>query len=651
MTITRALMLAWCLLASVWPATAAPLPAWAREVLTAGSSTEKAPAIILLDQVDITITPDGRMRTVRRYAVQIRDRSGTDAAVLRAVYIPGSGSVKQQRGWIAREVSARDLTDDAIVDAALVNNDVYNDVRVRAISGRSAVTVGDTFVAELETDEALLFSQFDWGFQATWPAVTLRRVLNLPPGWRMTAQTFNGSVPEPRVQANSYVWERTAVDAIPDEPAMPPYSDVVPRVAISMFGPDPARVPGQFSSWQDVARWLNALGDTASASTPALASKAAELTKNAQSPYEKAAAIARYVQRIQYISIQTGLGRGGGYQPRRASLVFERGYGDCKDKVALMRALLSTVGISSSLVSLYSGDREYVRDGWPSPQQFNHAIIAIQMPAGPDRPLPVVQHPALGPLLFFDPTDEFTPFGELPLDEQGSLALVVNPSTGSLTRLPSVKADTHRIERIVTGVLLDSGNLTATVRERYSGHMATIARARRGSLTPDEYRDVLTSRLSAGIPRVKVSSVTLPTDTVDDEDVSLAVEAPGFAQKAGTLVLVPLPFNSAILPQLPASASRKTGVVLEPRVAVDSITFRLPVGLSLDGGPPPAVSFESPFGRYQLEVALRDGMLQATRRLEISMQRVAPAQVQEARTFFERVRRADSDVVVLTPKP
>jgi hypothetical protein len=44
-------------------------------------------------------------------------------------------------------------------------------------------------------------------------------------------------------------------------------------------------------------------------------------------------------------------------------------------------------------------------------------------------------------------------------------------------------------------------------------------------------------------------------------------------------------------------------------------------------------------------------MLQATRRLEISMQRVAPAQVQEARTFFERVRRADNDVVVLTPKP
>lgn len=650
MTGARALTLALCLLASAGPAVAAPLPAWARDVLTAGSGTEKASAVILLDQIDVTLTTDGRMRTLHRYVVQVRDRAGADAAVLRAVYIPGSGSVKQQRGWIAREASARDLNDDAFVDAALVNNDIYNDVRVRAISGRTQMMVGDTFVAELETDEALLFPQIDWDLQASWPAVTIRRVLTLPAGWRMTAQALNGSVPEPRTQGSSYVWERTSVDAIPDERAMPPLSDVVPRVAISMFGPDAARVPGQFSSWQDVARWLHVLSETASATTPALVTKAAELTKDAPSPYEKAAAIARYVQRIQYISIQTGIGRGGGYQPRKASLVFERGYGDCKDKAALMRVMLATVGISSSLVTLYSGDRGYVREGWTSPQQFNHAIIAIGLPASDDRPLPVAQHPGLGSLMFFDPTDEFTPFGELPLTEQGSLALVVHPDTSALTRLPAVPPDLHKTERTVTGVMLDSGNFTATVHERYSGHMATVARARRGSLTPDEYRDVLTTRLSAGIPRVKISGVTLPTDTPVEEELSLAVEAQGFAQKAGSLVLVPMPFDAGAVPQLPAASNRKTGVSLEPRVVVESVRIRIPAGLVVDG-PPPSVAIESPFGRYQLNVDLRDGTLQATRRLDIPLQRIAPAQVQEARAFFERVRRADGDVVVLTPQP
>jgi len=63
------------------------------------------------------------------------------------------------------------------------------------------------------------------------------------------------------------------------------------------------------------------------------------------------------------------------------------------------------------------------------------------------------------------------------------------------------------------------------------------------------------------------------------------------------------------------------------------------------------MSLESPFGRYRLEVVLRDGSLEATRRLEFPMQRIAPAQVREARSFVERVRRADSDVVVLTSQP
>lgn len=114
--------------------------------------------------------------------------------------------------------------------------------------------------------------------------------------------------------------------------------------------------------------------------------------------------------------------------------------------------------------------------------------------------------------------------------------------------------------------------------------------------------------------------------------------------------MVPLPFTAGIVPSLPSSMNRKTGLSLEPRVVVDTVRLRVPPGLSIDG-PPSSMSLESPFGRYRLEVVLRDGSLEATRRLEFPMQRIAPAQVQEARSFVERVRRADSDVVVLTSQP
>ena len=39
--------------------------------------------------------------------------------------------------------------------------------------------------------------------------------------------------------------------------------------------------------------------------------------------------------------------------------------------------ILAAAGVRSWLVSIYSGDPDYVRDSFPSPQQFNHAIVAI----------------------------------------------------------------------------------------------------------------------------------------------------------------------------------------------------------------------------------------------------------------------------------
>jgi transglutaminase-like putative cysteine protease len=47
--------------------------------------------------------------------------------------------------------------------------------------------------------------------------------------------------------------------------------------------------------------------------------------------------------------------------------VLARNYGDCKDKAALMRALLKAAGIDSYAVIIYSGDRHFVRPEWPGP--------------------------------------------------------------------------------------------------------------------------------------------------------------------------------------------------------------------------------------------------------------------------------------------
>src|SRR5262249_10321762 len=142
--------------------------------------------------------------------------------------------------------------------------------------------------------------------------------------------------------------------------------------------------------------------------TEPIRTKTAQLTANSATEIEKIHAIAAFVQQTNYVDVQLNITKGGGYTPRRAEETLARNYGDCKDKATLMRSLLTAAGIDSYLTTIFAGNRNFVRPEWPSPMQFNHAIIAIRVPDSVALPT-VVEAPGIGKLLMFDPTDSITP--------------------------------------------------------------------------------------------------------------------------------------------------------------------------------------------------------------------------------------------------
>ena len=94
--------------------------------------------------------------------------------------------------------------------------------------------------------------------------------------------------------------------------------------------------------------------------------------------------------------------------PRReaeARVVLRRHF--ASSSTGSLKALLAAVGVQAHIVAIYSGDPDYVQPDWPSPQQFNHAIAAIVLPAAVQVPAFTVEA-SLGNVLYFDPTDEFT---------------------------------------------------------------------------------------------------------------------------------------------------------------------------------------------------------------------------------------------------
>ena len=371
------------------------------------------------------------------------------------------------------------------------------------------------------------------------------------------------------------------------------------------------------------------------------------LTANAKTELERIQAIGWFVQRVKYVSIQTGVGRGGGYRPHPAADVLVKEYGDCKDKATLMRALLKAVGIDSYLVTIYSSDRSYVQEGWPSPQQFNHAIVAARV-SEDTKAGAIIQHPVLGRLLFFDPTNGATPVSDLPAYEQSSPALIAAGGQGDLVHTPETPPSANASEREIHAVLDENGKLTAKISEVFSGQSAALERGVYNSRGLPEFRKLIENWISLGASGATISKVE-PSDAFLQGRFRLDAEfeAPGYAQiRAGRLMI----FKPAIVGRRQSvfltETKRSYPVLLNATAFNEKVSIQLPAAFKVDELPD-AQTLETPFGRYVSSCEVKEGQLLFTRTLELRAATIPAAQYQAVRKFFEHIRNVEQTPVVL----
>ena len=630
------------------PAGAADAPAWlmaaARMEPTALES--KAAAVVLHDEEHVTVAGDGRLVTRRTYAVKVLTRDGQDAAALREIYTTKGGEVRALRAWIVNDGRSVELGRAETVDLALADNDIYNESRLRVLTAGRAAVPGIVFGGESEVVERTVFTQIEWRLRQLWPVRLARRVLTLPPSGSVRSVTLGAPPIQPVREGASHVWTVRDLPGFVIEPDGPPASALGTRVAVT-YDPGSSRQTA-FESWTEVAGWLDTLVAPQSAATPELTARARTLTAGAATDLDRIRAVGRHAQQVQYISIQTGLGRGGGYTPHAASDVLARNYGDCKDKANLMKALLATLGIKSYLVTIYSGDPDYVRAEWPSPQQFNHAIVAVVLAAPSDQPAAMV-HPSLGPLLFFDPTDPDTPLGELPRYLEGSQALVV-AKDGVLVRMPLSRPENHAQVRQVSGTVTETGGLTATLSHVSVGEPASRDRRLYRSLSREDYARLIErdARALAGSARVTLGQVGDEAAT-NRFQRSVSIEATGFAQAVNRLLIVrPPELRGVPLPETGA-AERLTAVQVEFSEVRDLLDLGVPASMTVDELPEPQTATAA-FGNFSVEWLVENGRVKRSLRLRLTRSTVAPAEAPALRTFVQAFRDAERAPVVLAPR-
>ena len=236
-------------------------------------------------------------------------------------------------------------------------------------------------------------------------------------------------------------------------------------MVISFFPPGGAALNG-FANWSEMGKWYSNLTSARRESSADITRQVAALTASSTNPIQKMKALAQFVQHdIRYVAIELGI---GGWQPHPAADVFTHHYGDCKDKATLLSSMLKQIGVESFYVVINT------RRGSVTPQTpasvgvFNHAILAIQLPANTSDPslIAKVQHPRYGTLLFFDPTNELTPFGEIGGYLQQNYGLLVTSEGGELVELPTQPRAMNSIVR--AGKLrLDGSGGTVTLNVRW----------------------------------------------------------------------------------------------------------------------------------------------------------------------------------------
>ena len=610
---------------------------------------KKVSTVVLVDESTMTVGEDGRVVTVSSYAVRILNQDGRKSAVARVGYQTDTGKVRDFRAWLIRPGgSTKIYGKDQIVDEADLN-DVYEESRSKKIVARDDAEPGSVFGFQVTTEVRPFFNQTMWFFQDTDPVLSSKLTLVLPAGWRASGITFNHAKIEPTISGNSYTWELRDIPPIAFEPASPSMFSLVARLAVSYSPTEGIRAPESraFESWTEISRWYTTLSDPQVTPNEQIVTKVKELTAGAKTELEKIRAIARFVQNIQYISIQIGVGR---WRPHAAADVLAKAYGDCKDKANLMRSMLKVVGIEAFPVLIFSGDPNFVEEVWPSPGQFNHCIVAIRLKedltAGS-----ILNHPTLGRLLIFDATDDSTQIGDLPDHEQGSLALIAAGDSGGLVRMPSTDPEANQMEREAEVQLSEDGSISAIVRERSRGQAAVSERRAFRGLSNDDYKQLIERRVTRGAPAAKVNKIAPADDAIGSKfglDVDFSARQYGQVMQNRLLV-----FNPAIVERreslLLTEAKREHPIVLDSQSFSEVVRVKLPAGFDVDEMPDP-VKLDAPFGSYKTSYVVKDGELVFTRALTQRATTIPAAQYPVIRSFFERMRAAEQAPVVLARK-
>lgn len=632
---------------------ASGVPDWVSAQLSAPvpAHDEKADAAVLYADSTLTVEKNGNMVRRDRRVLRILRPEGERYGLVQTFYTSLS-RLRELRGWsIPANGKSYAVSEGDAIETGLPgvqNGVIASDLRVKVLR-IPAATPGSTVAYEIERELWPYQIADNWIFQDAIPVREAHYTLSLPAGWSYSATWLNHPEIAPTAAgANQWQWVVQDVERFRVEPHMPPLQGLLSQLVVEPISP--TEQSRRLDSWHDVGVWYGGLTQGRRDPAPPLIQMVADLTASKATTLDKMHALADFVQKdIRYVGIELGI---GGYQPHPAVTVFNNGYGDCKDKVTLLSAMLRQIGIESYYV-LVNTERGSITEQTPSNLNFNHAILAVRIPADLQDPTIQAQVPVagLGNVLIFDPTDEYTPFGYIRGRLQGDYALVVAPDGGSLVALPQSPTELRGIRRTGKLTLDEQGTLRGDVHEVRLGDEASQQRFTLQSVASDTDRIKPVEALVAD-SFTTVTILKASVGNLHDDYRSLiwnySLEAANYAKPAGNLLLLrPRVLGTDARDFLETKDTRTQAIEFNgPEQNTDDFEVTLPAGYQAEELPMP-VDMDYGFASYHSHSELAGKVLRYSRRFELKDVSVPASKAEELRAFYRLISSDERKLIVL----
>jgi hypothetical protein len=590
------------LLLTVTPAFAGSqptLPDWVAQLAAkpVGTYPPRTNAVVLLDQTSIVFTGPNEYQETYRRVVRILRPEGREERELLVHYRQGE-RINNIHAWSQNSAGhVFEVKDKEFLQVSpYATMELYSDSMMMTTEVPGA-DVGSIIAFEYNVTRHPIANQIDWDFQETLPVAEARLVVELPSGTEYKTFWANSAPVEPStLSPNRLEFLKRDLPGIEAEDFSPSPRALFGRMALSYYSPAGARL----DSWKSIGLWNNTLTADRRVPTPEIADKARQLTAGATTFDAKVRPIANFLQRdVRYVAIEIGI---GGFQPHAASEIFKHRYGDCKDKATLMSAMLQAIGIDSRLVLIHT-QHGAVAETVPS-IGFNHEILAIELPADAPSYRSVVTASNGKKYLIFDPTDEYTPLGDLHGEHEDNLVLLSTEAGGELIRLPLLDPDSNHRERDAKFILSADGGLSGEVNEKRNGYSAWIWRASMKQMNDTERTRYIERYFSHSLKGIAIKDSRL--DNLDQLHLDLVshynIAADKYAQNSGQMLLVRPRVLGSVGIHFDWKERKRSFELGSPEHEVDSYEIQIPEGYVVDDMPDPVqvdVGFASYKSRFE----------------------------------------------------